>query len=160
MQTALKVRCTECKKRKTLSGFYEKKNGKYKAACKVCEIARSTAWANDNPEKRKASSKRWRKNNPERAIEVSQRNHAKRKRLCMEYYGENGGCVCCGETELSFLTMDHIKDNGAEERLRYWMIIRDNFPKGLQTLCFNCQWGKRINKGFCPHRPKKDLRKP
>lgn len=26
------------------------------------------------------------------------------------------------------------------------------FPQGYQTLCFNCNSGKAINKGTCPHK--------
>lgn len=87
----------------------------------------------------------------------------------MNKYGKNGGCVCCEEKEMSFLTIDHIKDNGSDHRGEkgkpgggnhlYRFITRSGFPEGFQVLCFNCQWGKQINKGFCPHHPKTDLRK-
>ena len=35
----------------------------------------------------------------------------------------------------------------------------DYRPKNLQVLCFNCQWGKQIQNGFCPHHPTVDLRR-
>lgn len=31
-------------------------------------------------------------------------------------------------------------------------------PNDLQLLCWNCQWGKRLGGGFCPHNPGRDLR--
>jgi hypothetical protein len=155
-------RCTQCGKRKDVSEFYNRK-----AECRKCSNARSVEWAKQHRERATRNSRKWRKNNPEKVKEIVRRNHLKRKKLCIVKYGKNGGCVCCGEKEISFLSLDHIKDNGAKdkrkygpgERLRYWMIIRDKFPEGLQTLCFNCQWGKRIYKGFCPHHPRTDLRK-
>jgi hypothetical protein len=72
-------------------------------------------------------------------------------------------CACCGETELDFLTIDHINNDGAEQRrkignnvlggwaLSLW-IIKNNFPDDLQVLCGNCQLGKRRNNGVCTHK--------
>jgi hypothetical protein len=132
----------------------------------------------DNKEKCDKRSKKWYKNNKQKKIEISARWYAanlesiknKRielKRICMEHYSVDGGCVCCGTRELSFLSLDHIGDDATEDKkkrdvwhLKYITIIKEGFPKGLQTMCFNCQWGKRINGGFCPHHPEKDLRKP
>jgi hypothetical protein len=87
------------------------------------------------------------------------------KKLVTEKYGDkNGGCICCGVTELCFLSIDHIKDDGYKDRQEnkgklYWRLVKENFPKDFQTLCHNCQWGKRMHKGFCPHHPRIDLRK-
>ncbi len=82
------------------------------------------------------------------------------KIMALSYYGNRRlECVCCGETKLDFLTIDHINDNGAEERKRlnrrggiwfYKWLIENNYPSGYQTYCWNCQWGKRLN-GTCPH---------
>lgn len=67
-------------------------------------------------------------------------------------------CVCCGETKIEFLTIDHINGNGAEHtrltgkgtRLYYWL-KRNNYPKdNYQVLCFNCNCAKGQN-GRCPH---------
>jgi hypothetical protein len=77
-------------------------------------------------------------------------------------YQAYGGyvCSCCGETEPSFLSIDHINNDGAEHKrsnnLRtgqqmYRWLAKNGFPKGFQVLCMNCQWGKRNNNGVCPH---------
>ena len=67
-------------------------------------------------------------------------------------------CACCGETQREFLTIDHINENGAAHRKEvgkgktiYKFIIKNNFPNDLQILCFNCNWGKYVNDGVCPH---------
>ncbi|VVB52888.1 Uncharacterised protein [uncultured archaeon] len=93
------------------------------------------------------------------------KREAKQKRICMNRYGKDDGCVCCGEKHISFLTIDHIEDDGYKNRDTqgrgkhlYRYLINQNFPRGFQTLCFNCQWGKRLNGGFCPHHPHRDLR--
>lgn len=76
------------------------------------------------------------------------------KRTVYEHYGNK--CVCCGEVEEAFLTIDHINNNGAEHRKKvhsgrfYRWIIENNYPNDLQILCHNCQWGRR-KCGICPH---------
>ena len=85
----------------------------------------------------------------------------KKKRIqCLTYYG-NGKlqCVCCGENVYEFLTLGHINDDGQEERRKYGCqtniilrIIKLGFPEGYETVCWNCNLGKRSNKGKCPHK--------
>jgi hypothetical protein len=65
--------------------------------------------------------------------------------------------VCCGEVESVFLTIDHVQNNGAEQRRRgiygsglYKWLKRMKYPKGYQILCWNCNEAKRIL-GACPH---------
>jgi recombinational DNA repair protein (RecF pathway) len=69
-------------------------------------------------------------------------------------------CACCGEAERAFLSIDHVNNDGAahkrECKLRtgeqlYRWLARNQFPAEFQILCMNCQWGKRNNKGVCPH---------
>lgn len=79
------------------------------------------------------------------------------KRLAMDAYG--GQCACCGVSDLVFLTLDHLADNGAAHRRElgsnsigsgiYRWIIKQGFPEGYQVLCFNCNWAK--SHGGCPH---------
>lgn len=69
-------------------------------------------------------------------------------------YGES--CACCGESRRKFLTIDHVANDGAEHRRTfrgdfYVWLIREGFPDGFQTLCFNCNLGKARNGGVCPH---------
>jgi len=77
-------------------------------------------------------------------------------------------CNCCGETEIMFLCLDHINNDGAEHRRKlegssrqasklYRWIIKNNFPIGFQVLCQNCNFGKHLNGGICPHKSKQVL---
>ena len=68
-------------------------------------------------------------------------------------------CACCKITHPDFLTLDHVENNGRSHRRElgykssyqiYLWAIRNNFPKGLQVLCWNCNMGKRKT-GVCPH---------
>ena len=85
--------------------------------------------------------------------------HAKRrvrwravKKRLMDYYG--GRCVGCGTTELAILTIDHVNDDGKEERARikaiegvwgvsgapwYQKLLLLPRRPDLQVLCWNCQ---------------------
>jgi hypothetical protein len=82
-----------------------------------------------------------------------------RKDMVMNHYG--GRCVCCGEDSQIFLCIDHIKNNGNKHRKEigrtqsgkafYYWIIQNDYPDDLQILCFNCNMGKQLNGGICPH---------
>lgn len=81
------------------------------------------------------------------------------KREVMEAYG--GKCQCCGESEIAFLSIDHINNDGYKHRseigvggtIIYSFLKKKGFPKeGFQVLCFNCNHGKHINGGVCPHK--------
>lgn len=66
-------------------------------------------------------------------------------------------CVCCGESNIEFLTIDHIDGSGGKHRKEdktatniYRWLIRHNYPEGYRTLCMNCNWSLGKN-GYCPH---------
>jgi len=83
------------------------------------------------------------------------------KLIVIDHYGNK--CSCCGETYISFLTIDHINNDGAAHRRSlfgtkrkgggtafYRWLINNNFPEGFQVLCANCQLSKQID-GICFH---------
>lgn len=102
---------------------------------------------------------RWVCNNPERARVLgnarTKRNRDKVKKEILIAYG--GKCNCCSETEPLFLAIDHVANNGAEERRKlkvsgaqlYFFIRRRGFPNDYQLLCHNCNYAK--SHGGCPH---------
>lgn len=72
-------------------------------------------------------------------------------------------CNCCGESIPKFLSIDHVNNDGQYDRYKngknrikgwslYKKIIDEDFPKRFQVLCFNCNYGKRVNNGICPHK--------
>lgn len=71
----------------------------------------------------------------------------------LTHYG-NGKCACvgCGESRLACLTIDHIYGWGNQHRKQskrygysfYIQLKRDDYPKGYQTLCMNCQFCKIV----------------
>lgn len=69
------------------------------------------------------------------------------------YYGQL--CICCGETERAFLTVDHVNGDGADWRNTgkanlQALVIAEGFPEKYQVLCWNCNCAKGM-RGGCPH---------
>ena len=78
-----------------------------------------------------------------------------KKRLeATRYLGNE--CLCCGEKETKFLSIDHIHGGGGEHRRKrgdmvYTDILNDPKPeKTYQVLCHNCHRAKDYF-GGCPH---------
>lgn len=65
-------------------------------------------------------------------------------------------CACCGVKEKEFLTLDHKNNDGYKNRrcgyTWYRWLKTHNYPSDIQTLCFNCNFGKNVNDGICPHK--------
>ena len=128
--------------------------------------AKRRDYRKNNKDKINKSQSKWRENNRELANRLSReskkRYEKKAKKAVFENYGKK--CSCCGESNLLFLSIDHINGGGTKHRKRIrekittWL-YRNNFPKGYQTLCFNCNWGKHINNGICPHKEIQTLKK-
>lgn len=118
--------CTRCGVEKNLSEFYVQKRGRHgvRAECKICFDA-------------KYSPK-------------EQQNRKQRRVRVLKVLG--GKCASCGDTVIEHLTLDHIHNNGAEERKRfknsnsmYLEVERRGIPKDqYQVLCWNCNTTKYI----------------
>jgi hypothetical protein len=78
----------------------------------------------------------------------------------LDFFAAYGGCcACCGEDDVRFLSLDHVENDGNEHRKTYncqqiyWLAKKEGYPKDkYQLLCHNCNMGKSINKGVCPHK--------
>lgn len=124
--------------------------------------AKNREWYQKNKERERAKQSTYRKTNKDlvnAATRIWQKNHIKQlRREMIEAYG--GKCSCCGETEAIFMQLDHINNDGSIERRKYgnhvveWQELKKrNWPKDRhQLLCANCNYGKRMNNGVCPHK--------
>lgn len=86
---------------------------------------------------------------------IKKRYYIKKRMKVLNHYGVT--CSCCGEAEIKFLTLHHMKGGGNEHRKKvgegmhmYDWIIKNNFPNDFSTLCFNCNCAIGHN-GVCPH---------
>jgi hypothetical protein len=143
----MKLRCIRCDELKGLNAFYSGRT-----ECKEC---------------RKKYHRAYHRRNRKWLCQKAVLYRRQRKLLVLKHYskGKKPRCRCCKVTTLAFLTLDHIKGRGNKDREKfgegatfYQALIRRRFPKGFQVLCGNCQMGKLIHHGFCPHHPKIDLR--
>ena len=84
---------------------------------------------------------------------------------CLIHYSGNPPfCVCCGQTRIEFLAIDHIHSGGTKHRkqigesgqaLTRWL-KRNGFPLGFRTLCHDCNTSLGLY-GYCPHQRERDL---
>ncbi len=88
-----------------------------------------------------------------------ERYQQKRNVVLNHYSNGSVTCNCCGESQIEFLSIDHINNDGSAHRKEigsnlYNWLINNDFPVGFQVLCFNCNFAKGIY-GFCPHKKEK-----
>ncbi len=137
--------------------------------CKECANKKAHQYYLESSEKFKERSRLWKKKNKEKVIEESKRYRKGLKIKALQSYGsKKPKCVCCGETEIDFLCLDHIDNNGNKQRKKHgigtsflkWLKV-NNYPKNLrlQVMCFNCNMSKRIQGGVCIHQLKKRRKK-
>lgn len=82
------------------------------------------------------------------------KHRQKMREAILNAYGHR--CVCCGETEEAFLTLEHVNGDGAAHRKLHGVnkvyadVIAEGFPDKYTLLCWNCNCAKRNGK-HCPH---------
>lgn len=152
----LEKRCTSCGQTKPRSDFYIRSHGGLNPECKPCARARMARVRDKDRVAYLEQQRQWRGPFKEKV-----------RRAVFNAYGGHK-CVCCGETERKFLTLDHVNNDGAEHRVKiagkrtasgwqtYYWLYRNGFPSGLQVLCMNCNFGKRMNNGVCPHKERRN----
>lgn len=146
-----------------------RRNGHFQKFCPTCAKQRTKEakirWNREHntPERKAIIAKSIRERTPEQRdkFNAGQRKiFARLKREVVAGYG--GECSCCGESEIKFLSVDHVNRDGSEHRKRYgargapfyrW-IKRSNFPTTLRILCYNCNCAIGFS-GYCPHQTEK-----
>lgn len=148
--------CHKCLKVLPVEEFYEKP----RYICKVCSIAKAKAWRESHPAQYREYFRKYRRINQEQTNTNVRNYHKRIREQAIKAY--DGKCACCGESDMRFLTIDHINGGGNKHRrlLRnghhggqtiYRFLINGGFPTGFQVLCYNCNCGKQYNSGICPH---------
>jgi len=124
--------------------------------CDSCrDYTRILSQKESHKEAAREYSRNWSRNHPELRRERARNYGLKTRRLVYDAYGNK--CVCCGESEEKFLSLDHINRDGQQHRKTagnstqyYRTIIKEGFPDTMQLLCFNCHMAKDF-RGGCPH---------
>lgn len=135
-----------------------------------------------DPVKRKISQDKWKAKNYERILawnrgyykrkrqnpEMVERDRLRKRRsdhqrkvdVFTHYSKGQPKCACCNETIIEFLALDHINNDGAKDRAKglsgdmiYRYVKKNNYPKGFQILCHNCNQARGHSKDkICPHK--------
>ena len=140
--------CSACKISKPSTEYRKNKSAKdgLNTYCKPCHSENVKQWRLKNPKQKRLQGKKYRD---------------KLRQEVLDAYGNV--CVCCGEDNEQFLSIDHINNNGAQHRREisgrrtaagvssYRWLRKHKFPKdNFQLLCYNCNIGKQLYNG-CPH---------
>lgn len=161
-QPALKV-CNVCGDFKPLDEFSSdpgQKDGKSRA-CKSCRSKYGKDYHSRNRERLNEQSKHWYYANKEWASEYAREyREGVRLEVLLHYSGGKMACQCCGESITRFLTIDHRDGGGLQHRrqikrhgsLLYLWLKQQGYPGGYDILCFNCNCGRQMNGGVCPHK--------
>ena len=105
-----------------------------------------------------ASSKQWNEKHPGYMAQKVKEYRHKQKAEAYKILGSC--CKCCGENTIPFLTIDHVNNDGFKDKQKvrnptnraYLEVVKNIFPGKYQLLCWNCNNGKYLNNGICPHK--------
>lgn len=161
--------CKICQNSKPITNFRKTGPVHRNNRIRICRICSKKL----NPEKtrrlRRAETIRRRDNG--KKAEASRRNRSRLKLEALLAYSPPGTtipiCACCKESIIDFLSLDHIDGGGNIHRRSlsksnggspsgttlYRYLRLNKWPKepSFQVLCFNCNMGRSINNGICPH---------
>ena len=124
--------------------------------------ARRRALYAADPEKHRARQRNYKTSDAKPNVLAYNRRWSAdyRAALKSEMHAAYGGkCNCCGEREPLFLQLDHVYNDGHVDRkenktsAKLWARLKKmGWPKDrYQLLCANCNHGKAMNGGVCPH---------
>lgn len=140
--------CSVCGERKLLDQFNADPRNKttgLRAECRPCGTQQTlNARAKDTRSVEELSA-------------IRKARHARLKAACFAEYGSK--CACCGDAHIAFLTIDHVNDDGHIERKEYGLSTTNQYkrildmgcPDTYEVRCFNCNIGRAVNGGVCPH---------
>lgn len=158
----LNKNCSRCKINKNFDEFHKSVHTKdrLKSICASCNNKSVRDYRIKNAKQVRERALIYRTLNKSKISQQRKIIRDQQKSIVFKHYGNKCSCPGCKETNIIFLSIDHINNDGNEYRKRfrnrggtsqYSWIIKNNFPTDLQILCFNCNHGKYINGGICPH---------
>ena len=118
--------------------------------------AASRKWYAENIEYAREYGRNYHRANRDRRREYAQRYHFGLKTDAMRAYSTREvGCARCSEMDIDVLTLDHVHNDGAEQRRAfgrsflggtrlYCWLKKHNYPSGFQVLCANCNLKKEL----------------
>src|SRR3990167_4175518 len=114
--------CKKCGESKGQDQFYLDK-GHLSSPCKECRrksVKERTRRLGGNPEWKKKEALRvseWKKNHQKETFHTNQKWRNRIRMECLNAYGgKKPKCICCGEDEIKFLAIDHMKGGGNKHK--------------------------------------------
>lgn len=161
-------RCSKCKNKKPASEMRKDnkrtKNDGISSQCNDCykELygekakARRKEYGKTHRRELVEKQKQYYAEHKESTQEYRKIYYTKSKLIALEHYGTK--CACCGESNPTFLAIDHIGGGGTKHRKTmskggvniYDWLRKNNYPPGFRTLCHNCNWATAFGR-TCPH---------
>lgn len=151
--------------------FWIKKNhfpSGYRVLCHNCnfkELLRRNEKEIAEKERTKNLHKTRIRNGKERLVnkqkaQAAYRKYHKSNRIkCIKHYSNEMKCICCGNSDVEVLSIDHI-DGGGRKHMKelgvssgnqfYSWLIKNHFPEGYRILCLNCNFSFGAY-GHCHH---------
>jgi len=125
----------------------KKKNSRI---CKKCHYEKGMVWRNKNRNRVNKSALKHYKKDPSKHHKAVHKARVKVRLDMIKAYG--GKCVRCGISDVDVMDIDHINNNGAEDRKNhlhgynlYRHLKKHGWPKDeFQLLCKNCNWKKHL----------------
>lgn len=105
--------------------------------------------------KKREIARKYYHKHKEKLLAYQKQTRIKRRMKVIDHYGSK--CVCCGEKQYEFLSIEHNNGGGTQHRKSLpspsidRFLIKNNFPEGYSVLCHNCNFAKGVY-GHCPHK--------
>ncbi len=150
-----KLNCIECTRE-------FKSNNKKRIYCseyckKTVKNKKSSIYYHNNKSKIMERTKKYARLNNDKRTMYLRKYRKKLKNEFLNMYGNS--CICCGENKDDrFLTLDHVNNDAYKQKangsnlLEYKKAVKEYRPDLYQVLCWNCNCGKNVNGGICPHK--------
>lgn len=151
------ITCSKCRKKGKVSSKRLQKEREEQGLCRLCgdplvDVGYKTCV--------KCNKKSYDQQTNSENIQKSKKAYYQNiKDAAFNAYG-GYACVCCGENEPLFMCIDHVEGGGEQHRQNevgrgrniYSWLKKNDYPAGFQVLCQNCNIGKHLNGGVCPHK--------
>lgn len=139
--------CSNCGKEEPEKGF------KRCSLCKIKSKSSNDKWFKTNKQKVKELKKK--PSYKEKNKEYRQRWRKSVRYKAIAFFG--GKCVCCDESRIEFLQLDHINGDGKKHRTEvkrgvkvYLSMLKNPQKYQIRVLCANCHFAITVE-GYCPH---------
>ena len=143
--------CRVCNIELTDENWHYSLKKKNSRICKECHYENGMAWRNKNRDRVNKSALKHYYKNPQKHHRAV---HKARVKVRLDMIAEYGGECCeCGITDIDILDIDHINNNGDDDRRNnlygynlYRHLKKLGYPKNeYQLLCKNCNWKKHLD---------------